>query len=103
VFVVARGRRAKVVDRTEEETVASDDELFELVGRRLSERPGWSFQPSTTPGGVPSWCLDPGGEPVASVSVADATVIAYLPSEDREFRFAGVDELIEWLDAREGL
>ena len=80
----------------------SDDQLFDAVGVALQARGGWHYEPATTPGALPSWCLDPGGEVAVSVNVVDGSVVAYLPSSDREVTLAGVEGLIEWLDAREG-
>lgn len=77
----------------------SDDELFELVGQALEDRPGWHYEPSTTPGGLPSWCLDPGGHVTLSVNVIDGTVTVYVPETDRDAVVGGVDELLAWLDA----
>ncbi len=79
-----------------------DDELFDRVGAALGARGGWRYEPSTTPGGLPSWCLDPGGEPVVSVSVVDGAIVAYLPVQDRDISFVGLDALLAWVDEREG-
>jgi hypothetical protein len=81
----------------------TDDELFDQVGAALGTRGGWHYEPATTPGSLPSWCLDPGGTVVVSINVIDGQVVAYLPSEDREVPLSGVDGLIDWLDRREGL
>jgi hypothetical protein len=82
--------------------MTADDVLFDQVGAALGTRGGWRYEPSTTPGGLPSWCLDPGGEVVVSVNVTDGAVVAYLPSHDRDVRFGGLDGLLAWLDEREG-
>ena len=77
----------------------TDDAQFALVGRALEERPGWHYEPSTTPGGLPSWCLDPGGRVVLSVTVIDGAVTVYAPEDDREVVVGDVDALPVWLDA----
>jgi hypothetical protein len=83
--------------------MAADDVLFEQVGAALQARGDWRYEPSTTPGGLPSWCLDPGGTVVVSVNVIDGAVVAYLPATDRDVRFAGLDGLLAWMDEREGV
>jgi hypothetical protein len=77
----------------------SDDALFEQVGRILERRPGWHYEPSPTPGLQPSWCLDPGGEVVLSVSVIDGAVTVYSPADDRDLAVGDVSQLAAWLDA----
>jgi hypothetical protein len=77
----------------------SDDELFESMGRALEDRPGWHYEPSTTPGGLPSWCLDPGGKVTLSAAVIDGVVTVYVPESDRDLAVGGVPELVAWLDA----
>jgi len=80
----------------------ADGELFDQVGAVLEARGDWHFEPSTTPGGLPSWCLDPGGDVVVSINVIGGIVVAYLPSNDQEIRLSGIDGLTTWLDAHEG-
>ncbi len=82
--------------------MSADDELFDRIGAALRERGGWRYEPSTTPGGLPSWCFDPGGEPVVSVNVVDGAVVAYLPVQDRDVTFGNLDALLRWMDEREG-
>jgi hypothetical protein len=82
--------------------VSADDQLFDAVGAALSARGGWHYEPSTSPGGPPSWCLDPGGEVVVAVTVLDGLVSAYLPATDRDVTFPDRDALTAWLDEREG-
>ena len=77
----------------------SDDALFDEVGRALEGRPGWHYEPSTTPGGLPSWCLDPGGRVVLAANVVDGKVSVYVPETDRDVVVGGVDQLLVWLDA----
>jgi len=77
----------------------TDDELFDQVGRALEGRPGWRYEPSSTPGGPPSWCLDQGAQVVLSVNAYQGVVIVYVPETDREVPVGGVDELLTWLDA----
>ncbi len=77
----------------------SDDELFARLGHALEGRAGWHYEPSTTPGGPASWCLDPGGHVMLSVNVVDGVVTVYAPEGDRDVAVGGVDELLVWLDA----
>ncbi len=83
--------------------MSSDDELFDRVGAALQERGGWHFEPSTSPGGPPSWCLDPGGEPAVSVNVVEGAIVAYLPVPDRDLTFPDLQALLAWMDEREGV
>ena len=62
----------------------TDDEPFDEVGAVAQARGGWHYQPATTLGALPSWCLVPGGEVAVSVNVVDGSVVAHLPSADRE-------------------
>ena len=78
--------------------MSADDVLFDQVGAELTKRPGWRYEPSTTPGGPPSWCLDPGGTIALSVNVIDGTVTVYVPENDRDVVVGGVDDLLTWLD-----
>jgi len=80
----------------------TDDELFDEVGAAVETRGGWHYEPATTPGAQPSWCLDPGGEVAVAVNVVEGSVVAYLPAQDREVVLTGVDGLVGWLDLREG-
>ncbi|MGA2836057.1 MAG: hypothetical protein ABSF84_05620 [Acidimicrobiales bacterium] len=81
--------------------LSHDDELFAALGRALGDRHGWHLEPSTTPGGSPSWCLDPGGEVVLSASVVQGRIQLYLPAEDREIEVGAVADLQSWLDGNE--
>jgi hypothetical protein len=84
-----------------------DDELFDQVGLMLKSRPGWRYEPSTTPGAQPSWCLNGDGEPLShdefllSVTVIDGVHSVYLPHEDREITFHSKEQLIAWIDEHE--
>ena len=82
--------------------MAADDLLFDRVGQALTARGGWHYEPSPSPGGPASWCLDPGGEVVVAVSVIDGRVVAYLPARDREVTFPGPEGLLAWMDEQEG-
>jgi hypothetical protein len=77
----------------------SDDELFTTVGQALEGRPGWRYEPSTTPGGLPSWCLDPHGRVTLSVNVIDGQVVVYVPESDRDVPVGTIADLLVWLDA----
>ncbi len=78
--------------------MTSDDDLFDQVCLDLKRRPGWRYEPSTTPGAHASWCLDPNGEFLLSVTVIDGVHSVYLPNEDREIDFDNKDSLIAWID-----
>ena len=80
--------------------MSADDELFDRVGAELTTRPGWRFEPSTTPGGPPSWCFDPAGRVLQSVNVIDGTITLYIPSEDWEVPIDDLEGLLRWIDAR---
>lgn len=81
-----------------------DDELFDQVGLILENRPGWRYEPSTTPGAHPSWCLDPDGERLPhgefplSVTVIDGVHSVYLPTQDQEIDFDDREQLIARID-----
>ncbi len=80
--------------------MSADDELFDRVGHVLaSHDSGWNYEPSTSPGGAPSWCLDPGGEITVSVTVINGVIAIYLPAEDNEIPVADPDALIAWVTA----
>ena len=83
--------------------MTADDLLFDRVGEALTTRGGWHFEPSTSPGGSPSWCLDPGGVVVVAVSVVEGRVVAYIPARDREVAFTDAEGLLVWLDEQEGV
>jgi len=75
--------------------------LFDQVGEELTKRPGWRYEPSTTPGGPASWCLDPAGQILYSVNVVDGTILLYVPSEDWEVPIDSLEGLLRWIDAKE--
>jgi hypothetical protein len=88
-------------NRHREELSLSDDQvLFDQVGALLEADGGWHYEPSTTPGGLPSWCLDPGGLVACSVNVVDGAVVLYFPEDDHEITLDGLDGLTAWLGAR---
>ena len=82
--------------------MSSDDELFDQVGRTLERRGDWRYEPSTSPGAQPSWCLDISGQFVLSVTVIDGVHSVYLPNEDREIDFDSEESLLAWVDQNEG-
>lgn len=77
--------------------MTSDDELFLAIGKRLEHRPGWSLEPSTTPGGPTSWCFDEHGRVLLSITVSDGVISAYLPEGDVEVQFADLEALSAWV------
>jgi len=81
----------------EEPTLSDDQVLFDQVGALLQEEGGWHYEPSSTPGGLPSWCLDPGGRVMCSINVVDGAVVLYFPEQDHELRLDGLDGLTAWL------
>lgn len=80
-----------------------DDELFDQIGDLLGSRPGWSFEPPTTPGAPPSWCLDPGGEIALSVNVDHGAISIYLPNQDQEVTVDSLGALTAWIDSNQAL
>ncbi len=76
-------------------------DLFDEVGQMVTSRPGWHYEPSTSPGGPPSWCLDPHGEPTLSVTVIDGNITMFLAATGQEIPIDNVDALRVWLDANE--
>jgi hypothetical protein len=78
-----------------------DDELSEAVAQLLRSRPGWSLQPSSTPGAPPAWCFASGGEIHLSVAVDRGAIDVYRMEDDRDLRFATIDDLTDWLEANE--
>lgn len=81
--------------------MSSDNELFDRIGVVLTSRPGWIYEPSTTPGAPPSWCLDSHGEIRLSVSVDHGAITVYLPNQDREIAVEDLDVLAKWIDTNE--
>ena len=81
--------------------MSSDDQLFDRIGEILEPRSGWLYEPSTTPGAPPSWCLDSHGEIRLSVSVDQGSIVVYLPDQDRELVVDGLDALTTWIDTNE--
>ncbi|MGP0030403.1 MAG: hypothetical protein ACLPVF_07845 [Acidimicrobiales bacterium] len=79
-----------------------DEELWDQVSRLVESRPGWSYEPSTTPGGPPSWCFLSGGEVEFSVSVSGGAPMVYVPMDDREIPLPDLDALTAWIDRNEG-
>ena len=78
--------------------MSRDDELFDQLGQVLEHRPGWRYEPSTSPGGQPSWCRTSEGEILLGVTVLDGVHSVYLPDQDREIDFDDRDGLVAWLD-----
>jgi len=79
----------------------TDDELFDHVGRRLQQRPAWRYEPSTTPGVQPSWCLVRQGEILLGVTVIDGVHSVTVPEDDTVIDFADSDGLMAWIEAHE--
>jgi hypothetical protein len=80
---------------------SADDALFDEIGAVLAPRGRWRFEPSTTPGAPPSWCLDIHGEIRLSVGVLAGTISLYDPNRDAQVDFADLGQLTSWLDANE--
>ncbi len=83
--------------------MSRDDEVWDQVSRLLGSRPGWKFEPSTTPGGPPSWCLLAGGEVECSVSVIDGSLSVYVPASDRDIVFSDIEALTVWIEGNEAM
>jgi hypothetical protein len=77
------------------------DSLFDQVGHILEPRPGWRYEPSTTPGAEPSWCLDSGGEVTLSVCVLEGRICVFLPDVDRELYVTDLGALGIWIEENE--
>jgi len=82
--------------------MANDDELFDQVGALLGSRQGWRYEPSTTPGARPSWCLDRDGDILIAISVIGGVFSIYLPYTDDEINLATMEALVDWLEINEG-
>lgn len=78
-----------------------DDELTEAIAQLLGSRPGWSLQPSSTPGAPLAWCFGAGGEIDLAVEVDQGAIDVYRMEDDRDLRFATIEDLTNWLDANE--
>ena len=77
--------------------MTSDEELFHRIGEVLLLRPGWTLEPSPTPGGPSSWCFDVQGRVELSVTAVDGVVSVYVLDQDEEIELATIDELVDWL------
>ena len=82
--------------------MTQDDEVFDQVAVYLASRRGWRFEPPTTPGAPPSWCLESDGDFLIALSVIDGNFSIYLPATDRELNFTTMEALVDWLEANEG-
>ena len=78
------------------------ESLFDRVGAALTARPGWRYEPSTTPGGAPSWCLVDEGEIELSVSVEGDAISIYRPDPEAEVAVDGIPALLMWMDQHQG-
>ena len=67
----------------------------------LGSHPGWSLEPSTSPGGAPSWCLVIRGEVELSVRVSRGAVLVYFMDSDLEISVGDAEGLASWLTANE--
>ena len=83
--------------RSTVESVTGDAAMLHARGQRLDPRPGWGLEPSTTPGGDPSWCFEQRGRVVLSVGVTDGVISAFVPDHDAEVQFTDVDALLAWI------
>lgn len=77
------------------------DSLFDQVGHILEPRPGWQYEPSTSPGAESSWCVSPGGEVTLSVCVLGDRICVFLPEIDRELYLPDLDALGAWVEENE--
>ena len=76
-------------------------DLFDEVGEALRPRGHWIYEPSSTPGVAPTWCLDHEGKLVLAVEVDGKAITVYIPETDREIRVDDLDALLAWLDEHE--
>ena len=82
--------------------MAQHESRFDQVGAALTARPGWRYEPSTTPGGAPSWCLVGQGEIELSVSVEGDAISIYRPDREAEVTVDGIPALMTWIDQHRG-
>jgi hypothetical protein len=80
---------------------AADDALWGQVEGLLKGRAGWRYEPSTTPGAPPSWCLGSGVDFTVSVSVEGGSAIVYLVEADREINVGTMEALRTWVGDNE--
>jgi hypothetical protein len=78
------------------------ESLFDRVGAAWTARPGWRYEPSTTPGAAPSWCLVDDGEMELSVSVEGDAMSIYRPDWPAEVAVDGIPALLTWVDQHQG-
>jgi hypothetical protein len=78
--------------------MARHESLFDQVGAALMARPGWRYEPSTTPGAAPSWCQVCEGEIELSVSVEGDAISVYRPDRGTEIAVDGIPALLAWID-----
>jgi hypothetical protein len=81
--------------------MSRDEELLDQVGMFLATRPGWSLEPSPTPGLPPSWCLISQGEVDLSVTIVDGALSIYRPETDQELSLDSVADLDNWIAAND--
>jgi hypothetical protein len=82
--------------------MARHESRFDQVGAALMARPGWRYEPSTTPGAAPSWCQVCEGEIVLSVSVEGDAISIYRPDPEAEVAVDGIPALLMWMDQHQG-
>ena len=82
--------------------MSQHESLFDRVGAALTARPGWRYEPSTTPGGAPSWCLVDEGEVELSASVEGDAISIYRPEPEAELTVDGIPALLMWMDQHQG-
>lgn len=78
------------------------ESLFDQVGAALTARPGWRYEPATTPGAAPSWCRVSGGEIELSVGVEGDAISVYRPDREAEVAVDGIPALLAWIDEHPG-
>jgi hypothetical protein len=78
--------------------MAHDESLFDQVGAALTARPGWRYEPSTTPGAAPAWCQVCEGEIELAVSLEGDAISIYRPDRDEEVLVDGIPALMTWID-----
>jgi hypothetical protein len=82
--------------------MARHESRFDQVGAALMARPGWRYEPSTTPGAAPSWCQVCEGEIALSVSVEGDAISIYVPDRGTAVAVDDIPALMTWIDRNQG-
>ena len=80
---------------------AGDDRVWNEVCHLLEPRHGWSLEPSTSPGGPPSWCFASEGEVEFSITVSGGALSLYVSERDEDVSLPDLASLTSWLSLNE--